>query len=68
MSTQLTAEQAKIVTREIEFSVNTSMRPLIAAFPSVEFVRGAGNGGVTTIYKLTGPAVWLDKIERRYAY
>ena len=68
MTVKLTPAQAKEVTRELEFSVNFPMGSLIKAFPSVKFTKGGNNGGVTYYYTLTGPKVWVDKIERKYAY
>lgn len=69
MATQLTPAQAKIVTRKVEFSISEGIVPtLIKAFPSVTFVKNGSNGGVTYMYTLTGPTVWLDRIERKYAY
>ncbi len=65
---QLTPAQAKIITREVEFSVYTRVAPLITAFPSVTFTKKGGNGGVTYVYDLTGPTVWIEKITRKYAY
>lgn len=64
----LTAAQAKPVLRKVEFSVHFPMASLIKAFPSVTFQKGMVNGGVTVEYTLTGPTVWVDKIERKYAY
>lgn len=67
---KLTKEQAAIVTREISFSLSWNIVPkLIKAFPSCDFKCVCqSNGGVTTDYKITGPKVWVDKIERKYSY
>jgi hypothetical protein len=67
---KLTKEQSKKVTRELSFSLNGSLvTKLIAAFPSVTFKCDCqNNGGVTTDYTLTGPSVWIEKIELKYAY
>jgi hypothetical protein len=64
----LTPAQAKVISRKVEFSVHFPMPSLIKSFPSVKFEKRGSNGGVTYIYELTGPTVWLDKIERKYAY
>ena len=67
---KLTKEQSKTIMRQVSFSLNGIPVPkLIAAFPSVAFKCDCqNNGGTTTDYTLTGPAVWVAKIERKYAY
>ena len=63
-----TATQSRKVIRLVEFSVNTDVSRIDRAFPSVTFFRKCSNGGVTVEYELSGPCVWIDKIERMFGY
>ena len=67
--TQLTAKQAKVTGRVIQFSLLSNIvKRLIPAFPSCTFECVCRDSGCTEDWKVTGPAVWVDKIERRYGY
>jgi len=72
MKQKLTAAQKKIVRRKVSLSLSIAKRlapQLIAAYPSCTFkCLCANNGGVTSDYQITGPTVWVNKIERKWSY
>ena len=69
MNNELTKREAKVTSRVIEFSLGGIVERLIPAFPSCTFECVCrDNGGVTTDWRVKGPSIWVDKIERRYGY